>query len=153
MAKKTGIYLLLGAASESIITFVITMWDVDGYEFMASRFIANAIAFALFYWTIPFILRTIRKWKEKTESNWPERICVICQLLTICMVIGIVLSHDTTILAICEIGSMVMSAILIINLLISLIKSGDKEMPFTVFKWILMLVIMEYSMFGFGIVR
>ena len=149
MFKKILIYLLLGIITESIKTLAIVLYNGDRYEFVILKFVLNIIAFTLFYSTGPFIVNTIQSWRNESLI---EKSCIICQFFSICMIICIIISHGLNIILICEVGLSVICATMVGLVIVSLIMKKNKIITFTSIKWVIMLFIAEYTMFGAGAV-
>lgn len=149
MLKKILIYVLLGIITESAKTLIIALYSGDSYEFVLLKFVFNIVAFTLFYSTVPFTVHTIQSWHKKSLT---EKSCVICQFISACMIIGIIISRAVSIILIYEVGISVICVVMVGLVAVSLIMKKNKIIVFTSIKWIIMLLIAGYIMFNSGVI-
>lgn len=151
VVKKYIIYLSLGVLTEIAKTIISALQYEDSYEFTILRFIIDIIAFTLFYSTIPFTITTLREWRMKAaENGLVKKICVISQLISICMLIGIDVSYNIGVIIFCEIGILVISVGLLAVAVMSLKRIEGKTISSFAFKCAAVLWMAEYVMLGFG---
>lgn len=149
MVKKNLICLLLGIITEIVKTLAIILYNGDNYEISVLGSILNVVAFTLLYSTARFAVNTIQSWHENGSI---EKTCVICQFVSICMIICLIISKELNIILTCEIGISVICVVMAVIAAISLIMKKDKIIVFTSIKWIIILFLAQYTMFGAGAV-